>query len=50
VADDGVVLSLQLFENHYIDMKDLIERLTYSRPSIQYCFCTQRAIDQLQRV
>jgi len=50
VADDGVVLSLQLFENHYIDMKALIERLTYARPSIQYCFCTQRSIDQLQRV
>ena len=50
VADDGVVLSLQLFENNYIDMKALIERLTYARPSIQYCFCTQRAIDQLQRV
>lgn len=50
VADDGVVLSLQLFENNYIDMKALIERLTYARPSVQYCFCTQRAIGQLQRV
>ena len=50
VADDGVVLSLQLYENNYIDMKALIERLTFARPSIQYCFCTQRAIDQLQRV
>lgn len=50
VADDGVVLSLQLFENNYIDMKALLERLTYARPSVQYCFCTQCAIDQLQRV
>lgn len=50
VADDGVVLSLQLFENNYIDMKALMERLTYARSSVQYCFCTQRAIDQLQRI
>ncbi|MBR1809713.1 MAG: DUF3990 domain-containing protein [Paludibacteraceae bacterium] len=48
VADDGVILSLQLYENGYLSMSGLIEKLTYARPSIQYAFCTERSIEQLQ--
>jgi hypothetical protein len=50
VADDGVVLSLQLYENGFLSLPALVEKLAYARPSTQYCFCTQRAIDQLQRI
>ena len=50
IADDGVVLSLQLYESGYLSLPALIERLTYARPSIQYCFCTQEAINQLHRI
>lgn len=50
VADDGVVLSLQLFEAGVLTMNALIERLRFARPTLQYCFCTQKAINQLQRV
>jgi len=50
VADDGVILSISLYERHVIDKKTLIQRLTYTKPYIQYCFCTQRAIDLLKRI
>ena len=50
IADDGVILSLQLYENGYLSLSALVERLTYARPSVQYCFCTQRATDLLLRV
>lgn len=50
VADDGVVLSLQLYEAGVLTMNALIERLRFARPTLQYCFCTEKAITQLQRV
>lgn len=50
VADDGVILSIQLFEAQVIDMKTLLERLDYVRPTIQYCFCTKRAIQTLKKI
>ena len=50
VADDGVILSIQLFEAQVIDMATLLERLNFVRPTIQYCFCTQRAIETLKKV
>lgn len=49
VADDGVILSINLYERHVITKQALIEALTYAKPYVQYCFCTQRAIDLLQR-
>ena len=48
IADDGVILSLQLYEQKVIDKPELIKRLTFARPTEQYCFCTQRAIDALR--
>ena len=38
------------FEAQVINMPTLIERLNYVRSTIQYCFCTQRAIETLKRV
>ena len=50
VADDGVILSIQLFEAQVINMATLLERLNFVRPTIQYCFCTQKAIGTLKRL
>jgi len=49
VADDGVILSISLYERHVINKETLIEKLVYAKPYLQYCFCTQRAIDLLKR-
>lgn len=49
VADDGVILSINLYERHVISKQALIEALWYAKPYVQYCFCTQRAIDLLKR-
>lgn len=50
VADDGVITSINLYEAKVIDKQTLIQRLRYPKPYVQYCFCTQRAIDQLHRL
>lgn len=50
VADDGVILSIQLFEAQVINMKTLLAKLKYVRLTIQYCFLTQKAIDTLMKV
>ena len=50
VADDGVILSIQLFEAQVINMQTLMDRLNYVRPTIQYCFLTQKAVDTLKRI
>ncbi len=47
VADDGVITSISLYEAHVIDKDTLLKRLQYTKPYIQYCFCTQKAIDLL---
>lgn len=49
VADDGVILSINLYERHVINKETLTQALTYTKPYVQYCFCTQRAIDLLTR-
>ena len=50
VADDGVITSISLFEAKVITRQILLERLKYAKPYVQYCFCTQRAVDLLHRV
>lgn len=50
VADDGVILSIQLFEAQVIDIDTLLAKLKYVRLTIQYCFLTQKAIDTLIKV
>lgn len=39
-----------IFEAGVLTMNALIERLRFARPTLQYCFCTEKAINQLQRV
>lgn len=50
VADDGLVLSLQLYEIGMLTIAELSKRLAYAKPYIQYCFCTQKAINMLKRI
>lgn len=49
VADDGVVLQLNLFEQEFITLKELADRLKYKKLNNQYFFGTQRAIEKLTK-
>lgn len=49
VADDGVITSISLYEAKVIDRDELLHRIKEVSPYTQYAFCTQRAIDKLQR-
>ena len=50
VADDGVVLQLNLYEQQYITLSELVERLKYRDINNQYYFGTEKAIQTLQRI
>lgn len=50
VADDGVITSISLFESKVIGKSELLKRLQMVKPYIQYTFCTQKAIDKLERI
>lgn len=50
VADDGVITSISLYEAKVIDRKELLMRIRDTKAYIQYAFCTQKAIDKLQRI
>lgn len=50
VADDGVITSITLYEAKVIDRKELLKRIKDKKAYTQYAFCTQKAIDKLQRI
>ena len=50
VADDGVVLQLNLYEQQYITLSELVERLKYRDINNQYFFGTEKAIQTLQKI
>ncbi len=50
IADDGVVLQLNLYERHLIDINQLVRGLTYHDLNSQFCFRTEKAIKYLRRV
>ena len=50
VADDGVIVSIRLYETKVIDLAEFVKRLEYAHPNIQYAFCTERAIALLQKI
>lgn len=50
VADDGVVLQLDLYLRHLITMEQLVKELTYKKLSKQYCFATESAISKLVKL
>ena len=50
VADDGVVMQLDRYENGQITLQQLVEELRYRRLNNQYFFGTERAIQCLTLV
>lgn len=50
VADDGVINSISLYESKVINRSELLKRIEGKKGYIQYSFCTQKAIDKLQRI
>lgn len=50
VADDGVVLQINLYEQHIITIEQLVEGLTYRNLNSQYFFGTELAISKLKRL
>lgn len=50
VADDGVVYQLNLYQQHFITIEQLVQELTYRKLNSQYYFGTERAIATLQRL
>lgn len=47
VADDGVILQLDLYQQRIITLSQLVEALTFSRLNKQYCFTSLRALSYL---
>lgn len=50
VADDGIINSISLYESKVINRSELLKRIEGKKGYIQYSFCTQKAIDKLQRI
>jgi hypothetical protein len=46
VANDKVFDTLQLYFDKLITAEEAIGRLRYSKPSLQYCFKTQKLVDK----
>ncbi|MBO5539754.1 MAG: DUF3990 domain-containing protein [Muribaculaceae bacterium] len=50
IANDRVGLQINRYMLHYIPIDELIRQLAFIRPTYQYYFGTQRAIDLLVRI
>lgn len=50
IADDKVGVQIRLFTEKYINVKELVNRLTFVKPTIQYFFATEKSINYLHRV
>lgn len=50
IADDKVGLQIQFFKQQFISIETLIERLKYQKPTFQYYFGTERALEFLKRI
>ena len=48
VADDRIVASFQLYQDEFITLDELVERLRYRKLSDQYSFHTPRAVELLE--
>jgi hypothetical protein len=46
IANDKVILTLDLFFSGTISADDALGRLAYEKPNIQYCIRSQQLIDQ----
>ena len=47
VANDKVFNTVELFFDGLIDKAEAINRLSYERPNLQICFCTEKALSLL---
>lgn len=50
IADDAVVMSFRLFQNGFISISELINRLEYKELSVQYFFHNATAASYLNRI
>ena len=50
VANDGVVVQLNLFEQQFITIEELVKRLEYRHLNNQYFFGTERSLTYLKRI
>lgn len=50
VADDGVVYQLNLYQQHFITIDQLVKGLEYRKLNNQYFFGTTKAISKLKRL
>ncbi len=48
IADDGVVLQLNLYEQKYITIAELVKRLEYKKLNNQYYFGTEKSLSYLK--
>lgn len=46
VANDKVIQTLQLYFREIISARDAIRRLRYNKPNFQYCFKSQKVVDE----
>ena len=50
IADDGVVVQLNLYEEGLITMEQLVAALKFRKLTSQYCFCTEKSLTYLRRI
>ena len=50
IANDNIVIQIRLYEQNRISIDELIERLTYSEPTHQICFCTIASLYALEQI
>ena len=50
IADDKVGLQISRYQLRYIPMEELIRQLSFIRPTYQYFFGSQQAIDLLKKI
>ena len=50
IADDGVALQLRRYTENMISLRTLVRELTYRKLNNQYCFCTEQALEKLNRI
>ena len=48
--NDGVVYQLNLYQQHFISIEQLVKELTYRRLNSQYLFATDLAVSKLIRI
>ena len=50
IADDTVGLQMRRYIQGYISIERMIEELRFNKPSIQYFFGTEKAVELLKKI